>query len=332
MRKTNGILAVAALAVAFLAIGQPAHAFCGAPVLMQSNAQIAANPAWVAGSPYMAEIDPISPKFRGFFWALGSGNVAIGTGNDNGAYASSEWVQRNSSEYAGTTYFYAAYLTGPTGGILNWTTPSVDGCIGGTGACACIIMSDEYNGQGYFAVLGDNPDGQQNYDFSGLTSGIFRLAPTPKPVIQSASREAGTNNLLLSVTVPPLAQGLFQTAGCNCVAGFRVYGITVPRGGQPPVGRDIATDGWQLLATTAGTAQTTTPIGGSAGVRVDCGATNTDVYLATQIVGDSGFSTSLVSQNSTRIECGPQLADPINRPRVPLNRPPQGPTRDGRGR
>ncbi len=39
-------------------------------------------------------------------------------------------------------------------------------------------------------------------------------------------------------------------------------------------------------------------------------ATDSDVYYAHSIVFDSGFETAYVSANSTRVQCGPTVANP----------------------
>jgi hypothetical protein len=77
-----------------------------------------------------------------------------------------------------------------------------------------------------------------------------------------------------------------------------------------------------LLNLVGGGAQPETPVGSPVTVEALCGATNVDVYLATQLTFDSGFTTDVVSANSTRIECGPNVANPTPiRPRVIPERP-----------
>jgi hypothetical protein len=59
--------------------------------------------------------------------------------------------------------------------------------------------------------------------------------------------------------------------------------------------------------------------------------TNDDLYLGAVLYFDSGFSTPIVSGNSTRIEAGPNLAEPEDRQRFrPATR--QGPRRPSRER
>ena len=95
--------------------------------------------------------------------------------------------------------------------------------------------------------------------------------------------------------------------GCACIGSmqFKVYSNTVMRGAAAPVSRD---DGWVERSGP-------TPISGSASVLVDCGASDTDVYLSTSIVTDSGFETEL-SANSLMYassDCGcTSLMDPNN--------------------
>ena len=76
----------------------------------------------------------------------------------------------------------------------------------------------------------------------------------------------------------------------------------VPRGNMPPTGRDAAA--WDVPTLADGvTPQGVTAFGG-AGVSLAsaCGSSDTDVYLTTQLVFDSGFTTDVVSANSTRME------------------------------
>jgi hypothetical protein len=71
-------------------------------------------------------------------------------------------------------------------------------------------------------------------------------------------------------------------------------------------------------------------MGGSVVVESLCGSVDNDVYLSTELWFDSDFTAPFVSSNSTRIECGPTLADP-EKPRF---RPgsQQGPRRPTRAR
>jgi hypothetical protein len=345
MKKMKWILGTALAVVALAVVAQPALANCATGTLMDTvggdpgETPIASNPQWTYGEGIYGNynIPPISPSFVGYFWGLGQGDKTTnGVGNDNGAYPSSQWVTFYSGDFPGGTYHYPAYIRNPVGGPVNWTDPRVDGCPI-FGECACMFFQDEWNGQGYFAIFGDDSTPAQgfNYDFGlpgDVESGLFRMAPIPKPVIASSAREPGTNNLLLNVTVPPFGTaGNYQREGCNCMAGYRVFAAVVPRGGPPPAGRVINTqNGWNVLTTTTGAAQPVTALGATVGVRVPCGGSNTDVYIATQLVADSGYGSDLVSQNGTRVECGPQIADPVERPRTPLGRTP--PDREGRGK
>ena len=62
-----------------------------------------------------------------------------------------------------------------------------------------------------------------------------------------------------------------------------------------------------------------------------CGATNTDVFIGAVLEFDSGFTTEVTSANSTKVECGPDIAQP-SRPRVRPGdiRPPRRPSRSSR--
>ena len=149
------------------------------------------------------------------------------------------------------------------------------------------------------------------------------LVPVDAPNITGSTR-LGNFDVDLQVTVPNSGNGVYQQDGCNCAPiGFKVLQSVVARGGMPPSTRDLGA--WNEPMTSGGQPQDVTALGATASVRSACGSSNTDVYLTTQLFFDSGFSTSVVSANSARVECGPNLADPGDRPK-PIR--PNGPRND----
>jgi hypothetical protein len=283
---------------------------------------------------------PVSSTMRGVFWALGSGDPAIGVGNDSGIFsggftASDFWLKQISATFAAGLYHYPAWISLKinenfvVGAPVTWSAPDADGCgPGGTPpaiSCTCFMLSDEYQGAGYFMTMSAQSDVLGNTQFNPGTA--FHLAEIPKPVITASSRDVATADVTLTVTQPAPVGGTYPADGCgNCLGGFRVYGQIVPRGAPAPTARST---GWTVLPNGAGGAQGTTAFGGSVAVRANCDpAIAQDLYLAIAIVGEgtTPFITSHVSRNSTMVQCGANLADPQgNRPSDP--RPDRG--RDG---
>ena len=113
----------------------------------------------------------------------------------------------------------------------------------------------------------------------------------------------------LTVTVAPFSSGIYAKGGCDCgPVGFKVMSMTIPLGDPPPSDRDATL--WTELELAGGGGQPVTLFGSSVTVESTCGSANHDVYLAPGLVFDSDFAPSVVSRNSTRIECGPNLAYP----------------------
>ena len=53
-------------------------------------------------------------------------------------------------------------------------------------------------------------------------------------------------------------------------------------------------------------------LGSATTFTVPCGATDVDVYVAGAYRWATGFETAVVGANSTRVECGPNLANPAD--------------------
>ena len=109
------------------------------------------------------------------------------------------------------------------------------------------------------------------------------------------------------------AEGVSSGGGCPpCLAGFRVFGAVVPRGNNPTPGQFLE------LPLNTGAAQGTNAFGSQVLVRADCNpSADQDLYLAVQLVGEgaglSPFKAQFLSNKSTRVPCGSNLADPGNR-------------------
>jgi hypothetical protein len=356
MRTTHKILTVAAAFVVALAIGAPAVADCGAnPGVISSTGAQGASQIFTqkfAETPYQdatyygfnytygayaycgagGGCTPISPAAKGSFWSQGLGDIAPLVGIDNGTF---DLVN------SGDIYFYSYTDTGFYGGAYlqtGWRN-GTDGCIGSQN-CLCLLLTDQDGDDSYWAIAGAKSNTaftttveRGGTDGSGYLNAPIILVRADKPSIVGSAR-VGTD-VDLSVSVAPPSGGVYVKDGCNCgPVGFKVLQQIVPRGNMPPTDRSA---GWVEAQLPGGGVQAVTPMGGTVQVRSVCGAADSDVYLATQLFFDSGFSTSVVSGNSSRVECGTNLADPNDNPRVrpadikpkPLN---NRPTRDGRGK
>lgn len=259
----------------------------------------------------------VTENMVGSFWMLGNGvpGAAQNQGIDNGRF--------DAIVYSGPGYFYygwvrgfpyyGAYIQGP-----SWaSSPDIDLCpdqvVGQR--CMAILLTDEVNGVGYFAFLTDEADGSQNYDFVQAGNGPVNLVQIPKPsIIGSNTVDASTVELILAgPNAAALAGGLYLDPNCSTfgdVAGYKVRSQTVASGAQPPSDRDVAS--WTDVTPGGGTI----PLGTGTTVTVTC-AGNSDVYITTSVEFESGFEFGLTSENSTRVACGPTIAEP-----EPLNRKP----------
>jgi hypothetical protein len=121
-----------------------------------------------------------------WFWALGSGIQGVGAGNDNGAlYGSTDGYGSGHGFFNVASEYGYGYVT------AHWANGAVDGCIDDpvfptscsvAGCCTAILVSDELEGEGYFAFLTSSADIASNYrDF-----GHVNLSAIPSPDIVSA--------------------------------------------------------------------------------------------------------------------------------------------------
>ena len=345
MRKQQIFTLAAALVVA-LAVGAPAFADCGANpgVISTQGAQgksqifteaFTSDPSFGYNAYYGAYTfcgagngcTPISGAVSASFWAQGTGDVAVGVGNDNGLF---DLVATGGVPYPSfPSYGYHAGAE-----LFSGWQPGTDGCING-GNCLCMLLTDTDGANSYFAIVGAQSSPtltttleQGGTDTSGLYNAPIIMTTVTPPAINGSTR-VGTD-VQLNVSVGPQG-GVYMKDGCNCgPTGYKVLQQVVPRGNMPPSDRST---GWVEAPLAGGGAQGVTAIGAQVSVESTCGTADSDVYLATQLFFDSGFSTSLVSGNSSRVECGTNLADPDSKPRQrPGDIKPRSNSRGGRGR
>lgn len=342
MRKYVG-LTVSLAALCVLA-AQPAFAVCGAGGTLRSqdgefgDSNIFSNPNWCAptGTYCFADVGPaLSPSTRGFYWALDTGDPTPGAGDDNGTHGGSfsnggisqggcgdEWIctiEADNATYSYPGVFFGGYAS----------TSEVDGC--GVAAfpatrCTCVLITDEWNGDGYFLVTSALHDPSGVFDFTQPVDAPLQLVPIPAPGITGTQRLQPSLDVVSDVKLPPPASGVYLKDGCDCApTGFKVLQTILPRGSAAPTSRQVAA--WNAPPDADGNPQPSTgaPFGTmpaqGISVRSACGMMNTDVYLTTQLVFPRGYTAQHVSSNSGRIECGPMLANPApDRPDRPSDR------------
>ena len=301
---TKIFVALAAVAALGLVAVPAANAGCANAYLVASGQKrIVSNPNACAdngaycysGFGYPGDA-PLSPGFDAVFWSMTTGNPAIGAGDDNGGFDSTNWVD---------IYFFPSvgYYRNPT--IIpgtNWTQAG-DGCVDNQGTdgtqCTCMGMFDEWNSVGYFALLADRKDALSNYDFQPWIPGDLRLAPVPPPqVVGSTPSGTGVD---LTVTVPNSGAGLYLDPNCGPCAELRyqVYLAVVNSGVGSPADRE-ADSVFQLAP---GQDPSGTPVGISSLVNAAC-TDGQEVWLTTQLIFDSGFETFFVSGDTLPIDCG----------------------------
>jgi hypothetical protein len=318
--------------LALLGAIQPASAVCVASRAFDSAGEYVyrADQVVVWGGTYQNGGVTLGPSpsidldARAVYWGVGGGNPADLAGNDSGSQpAHGYWLFYGST---GGGQYYAHYIAGAWSGDTR-----IDGCIDNTGSnpaladtdqCMVVLIEDENaSGESYFALLSDQADTGGNYQFEhGET--ILQQIPAPKV---TASNRVSNNQVDVTVELdPPLAgpaSGIYTTCGGNLITGYQVRKQSVPRNAPAPTARDK--NAWQI----AGPVQ---PVASPSSFSVTCGG-DEDVYVATELLFESGFSTLTVSKNSSAVQCGPTLANPVRPIQPPRGRPtPSGPRDDNR--
>jgi hypothetical protein len=365
-----GIAVVALLAATM----QPAQAACSTPRLLNAfGAYLVSNPNWGGSAAtggngncgsfgcYESDSDaPVSANLGGSFWAWVDGAADGGdpkffVGSDNGTWDSGAWTMQVSQMFGGGLYHYPAFLSelnqsgnSSPGLPPNWgRTSAIDGCAGDVtpsipnDECTCILLTDEWDGVGYFALLSARSTGNGNFEFPDE---IIRFAPIPQPSITMSERDDLTSNVTFQVGIPGIpAAGDYRQGSCHCDVGFRVISQLVGREGTPPSGRSTCTAedyenadpdvfppgtpitdicqglgfDWIPAEGAGGGAQAVTPIADQAMVTVSCDpAVQSDLYLSTAFVAAAagGISGPNSSNNSFRLECGANVVEDPTRP------------------
>ena len=362
MRSMTRLAFGAAVVLAVAVAVQPAQASCPAPgpAINALGAYLASNPGWCGGTACY-DTPATSPRLEGFFWGQTGANGGRNAGVDSGGFLVGQWTKhRPPVDYTGGTYHFAPVLGDPVyGGANAWDGPGIDGCIGDItptvnfDECTCLLLTDSWDGAGYFALLSARSDAQGNFSFFTEPSQLVTFAPIPRPVVTGSTRNAATGQVSFTVDVPTPTAGLYADPQCGCNFGFRVYAQVTGEGGMVPTDRGACTQESLFRATgqsvapnsptfisackAAGfawvpanapdgvTPQQLTPFGATrtaSSVTVNCGSPTMgfDVYLAAALgttEGPGGINFTNVSTNSFQVKCGNyQLAEP-SRPRSP---------------
>jgi hypothetical protein len=342
---------------------QPAQASCPAPGpgINSGAALLISNPAWCAvGANGCYDTPSTSPRLSGFFWGQTGANGARNAGVDSGVFQVHQWTQKPDGNPS-DTYFYNTFLADPVYGTpFSWDGPGIDGCIADItptvlyDECTCLLLTDSWDGQGYFALLSALSDAQGNFSFFGQdvnTPVVF--APIPRPGVTQSSRDQASGQVSFTVDVPTPTAGVHTNPNCPCSFGFRVYANVTGEGGMVPTDRSACTQetlvaaggpnlapnsptfiqecknrgfAWVPASAPGGTAaQDFTPFGATrtaSTVTVNCGDPQMafDVYLSASLgtnEGPGGINFTNVSTNSFQVKCGNYVLAEPDRPRHP---------------
>lgn len=292
MKKTIGTVALFALGLAFVLVSAPARAACGdGPGFGQQSSGCGGGFCYVT-SPGLKT----STSIQASFWAVGAGNTAGGAGIDNGTFPDDQWL----IDFGGSNYAIAGSWSQDTG---------IDGCIDtlGNGSKMAISFTDidASNGAAFFAAACVTRDTSAGFeiDYSNIHTNI-ELKPIAKPVIASSVRVG--NDSLVTIASPNFSSIYYSDGSPGCAIGnvIKQYDVWVQqtaRDGAAPSDRNSST-GWVL--------GNTCNVGAQCVVNVACTGTNCDAFFAVSPRYDSGFGSTRVSVNSTRVQAGQNLANP----------------------
>jgi hypothetical protein len=242
---------------------------------------------------------------EGFYWVLGEGPT------------------RNSGGYMfdGTGGSQPWFIPGspfPNGWSLT-TTVNNGQTVGCPADDAAVWLFTDLSADGESAVFGIAAAEENLLNFLNFDLGIAgTLVLQPIPDLQVVDVQVSTGTLTLDLTWTPNAGDAFTTSTGivdtvdSVVTGWNIYKHEVPRGAAAPSDRTNVDTNWQLVGTATGS------LANSAQVTFACDdPVNNQVFLALAPDLDNGFtSTAYVGQNSTRVECDANVADPAPRKRT----------------
>lgn len=248
---------------------------------------------------YTPGVDPLtSPSglsvtaaFDGAFWSLGDGDPQVGIGRDSGSWPAIVSTPTVGADWVRSYPEYPVFIAG------NWASSSlIDGCIDNSPAprCVAILLEDQVGETGYMVLLSSLADSSSNYTFVQPGGGPIDLAEIPQaPLLNSMQSAPGV--VTVNLGAPDVSAGSYLECG-NEHAGYQIYSQSAARGSASPADPLIETGGWTALGDPV-------PNGQPSQLDLDC-SSGDDIFLATQLLFDSGYSTKRVS-GSIRISCGP---------------------------
>lgn len=254
----------------------------------------------------------ITANLSGTFWAVGAGDPAPDIGSDSGTFPALEWM-----------YVYPNY---PATLQTTWANDTrIDGCIDTDPnvpegmKCTAVQLTDvdPTTGQTVFAVLSAAANQQGDYLFIQEGEAPINLIAFPVCEILDSSRDDQTGAITVSVDCVSEAEldpGFYLSDDPACqvnggggvqglVTGYQVFTMTLPEGSAPPT--DFRREAWTPQGDP-------TPLGMVSTFTVGCEG-EADVYISYALLNESGFLTDSVAPNSTRMECGANLAEPEQR-------------------
>jgi hypothetical protein len=313
MRNTLSFALVGGLLLLASALSGETWAKCTFARLFNSANPTGYSYVYTPGLVPGPESTTVSEKMQGAFWMLGHGvpGPVPNQGVDNGRFEAIVVTAPGLFYYGWVRGYpnYGAYIQGP-----SWaSSPDIDPCpdIVVGQRCMAILLTDEVDGNGYFAFLTDEADGSHNYDFVQPANAPIDLIEIPKPAILGTAYHVDGADFGLVIGGPDRADlegGLYLDPVClglGDVVGYKIYSQPLASGSEPPVSRDR----------TFWTDETPPPgvldLGSTFTVPFDCSGDapdSFDVYLALGLVFESRFELQ-VSRNSTRVACGPTIAE-----------------------
>ena len=276
----TAIFVLAALALS----GQPTEAACSLARLIRSIDLTGVSYIYTPG------IDPetsanalsITDDFDADFWALGTGNPEFLAGNDSGDFGPiDDWILT----YPG----YPPYILG------TWAqSPAIDGCVtaGDEPFCTVVLLQDRAEGVGYYALLSSLADVNINFSYRQPGDAPIILTEIPQaPLLDQEQIDA--TRVQVRLGAPDVGGGNYLACG-NEQAGHRIFQQVAARGATMPSDPSIEGGGW--IAASDDLAP-----GEIAELEFDCASGN-DIFLATQLLFDSGYRTENLSA-PIRVSC-----------------------------
>lgn len=272
---------------------------------------------WTAGSfenvvysyygPTSYDGPALTSSATGFFWAIGTGNPAVGTGDDSGSTSHLDWIDEIS--FPAYSYYTAQPID------FDWSDPGVDGCVDSAGAttaldgdeCVALVIADLIpdafswpTGPSTMMLASAqvDPAGDVSFEQAGAH---LELQPIPKPPI-THTQSIHPSSLEIWTGPPPAFPSTHEAPSCPpAIIGHRIFVNVHPRGNPPPT-PEIGANNWTLVAEGAGPGGLR-PVDEAFSFIVSCEFPK-DIYLGIQWVFDGGFAAPYLSTHSSRIKCG----------------------------